>query len=91
MGKKKNVHYRTKKITDREKLVSFLRSMADKLEADQLALDTGEGRAEVQVPEQVQLAIALVEKEKKGGTRTSLKLKLTWGAGVSQDADSILA
>lgn len=81
-GKKKQTLFASKEYAPTARIASFLRELADRLEAGTVVLRQGEEEVAVEVPQALELEVSLDAKEKgPKGTKRSLELELEWHEG----------
>ena len=77
MGKKK-VLLKSKDKRSLAEVASFLRELADKVEANDLVLLKGKDEVKVPFPSYVVVELELEEKKKKKGTKRQLEIEIEW-------------
>jgi amphi-Trp domain-containing protein len=82
--------FESKEVASRQRLVSFLRDLANKMEQDQFHLERDGSRVAVTLPDEVELEIELDSKTKPGGaTKHSLEIEIEWTEGGARGRVSV--
>jgi amphi-Trp domain-containing protein len=76
--------FKSKEERDAAGVADFLRGLADKIEAGEVVLMRGEQEVPLEVPDRIDLKVKAKEKDKKRGTRVTLKLTLKWMKGDTE-------
>ncbi|QJA05282.1 amphi-Trp domain-containing protein [Thermosulfurimonas marina] len=79
----KKVLFKSEELKDRTEVATFLRDLAAKLEAGELALRREAEEVRLSLPERVILEIKVEEKAKPGKTKQSLEIEIEWGEGLT--------
>jgi amphi-Trp domain-containing protein len=77
----KKVLFSAEEWKSRSSVATFLRGLADSLEAGEVTLMRGEQEVRFALPEKVELEIKLTEKVKKDKTERELELEMEWTEG----------
>ncbi len=83
------VLFESEERATRDRVASFLRELADKIEANQLVLKTDRDEVPVDVPSSVTLEVKLEEEIEDGDTEHSLEVELEWGPGGEEGRGAI--
>jgi amphi-Trp domain-containing protein len=75
------VLFKSEEKADRNRVCSFLRELADKIEANDVVLRQGGEETPVDIPDTVELEIKLEEETGGSGTEQSLEVELEWAVG----------
>lgn len=78
---KKNVLIKTKERRTIQDVAAFLRQLADRLEQNEIAMQRGDERITITVPDRVTFKVKAKEKVKKRSTKHQLKMTLKWKDG----------
>ena len=78
--------FKSKEQRDAQGVATFLRDLADKVEAGEVVLMRGEQEVPLEVPDRVDLKVTAKEKDKKRGTRVTFKMTLKWWEGDTEHA-----
>jgi len=78
------VIFSSEERADRARVCSFLRELADKIEANDLVLRQGEDETPVDIPDTLTLEVKLEEETETSGTEQSLEVELEWKVGGAQ-------
>lgn len=82
MGTEK-VIFESERWMKRGEVASYLRTLADQVEAGKIALGPGAGEALPPVPEDLVLEIKAEEKIKKDGTKFIFEVEIEWKVAAS--------
>ncbi len=80
----KEILVESEEVRSRQEVASFLREIADKLEAGSLTVTKGDETVTLQIPERVTLEFEVRRKTKPGKTKQSLEIEIEWGSGESE-------
>jgi amphi-Trp domain-containing protein len=78
---KKRWLFRSKERRDADAVAAFLRDLAAGVESGEITFQQAGQQVPIAVPGALDLKVAAGEKDKKRGTRTTLKLVLKWSEG----------
>jgi amphi-Trp domain-containing protein len=81
---RKNVIFKSKERTSRERVAAFLRELADKISENAVVLRRDGEAINLDFPDEIQLDVEYQEKPKRRGTKRSLEIELDWGEGGRQ-------
>jgi amphi-Trp domain-containing protein len=90
MARKRKL-FKSKEQRDAKDVAALLRDLADKIEAGEVVLKQGGQEATLEIPPRVDLKVKAKEKDKKKGTRVTLKLTLKWMKGDMENPTLTLA
>ncbi len=81
MSGNKNIVYKSEERMSRTQLSSFLRELADRIDAGSVMLKGNDGETRVEVGEHVELEVQYETKQKPSGIQYQLELEIEWGTG----------
>ncbi len=73
--------FETEERKNRAEIASFLRLLADKIEAGSVTLKSGGNEVSLSLPQNLILETKVEEEEKKGKLKRSLEVEIEWIAG----------
>ncbi len=76
--------FKSRERHNRDEIVAFFHELADKMEGGEITLQRGPQTAPLEIPEVLGLKVTAKEKDKKRGTRVTLKLTLKWWEGDTE-------
>ncbi len=83
------VLFSSEEKADRTRVCSFLRDLADRIEANNVVLRQGDSEIPVDIPDAVELEVKLEEETGTSGTEQSLEVELEWRVGESGEAGGV--
>lgn len=87
MGKE-TILIKSEEKMSREDVASFLRQLAEKLDAGNVLLKQGTDEVLLEVPQQVKLEIKAEDEPKRRGTQRSLEVEIEWMLGADAQTQS---
>ncbi len=81
--------FETEERKTNAEVASFLRLLADKIEAGSLTLKSGGNEVSLSLPQNLILETKVEEEEKKGKLKKSLEIEIEWIAGGSEAGEGV--
>ena len=75
------VLFKSEETADRARVCSFLRDLADRIEANNVVLTQGQEQTNVDIPDTVELEVKFEEETETSGKEFSLEVELEWPEG----------